>query len=255
MERHDGIVRITLNRPEVLNAMHTPLLRELKTCAEEIAHDPSLDVVILTGAGKAFCAGMDLKAIGEPPEPGEPDPALLIVEALHALENLPCPVIGAINGYAITGGLELALSCDILLASEKAVFGDTHAQFGLMPGGGNTQKLPRVLGMSRAKEILFASEYISAEEAHRLGMVSQVLPEDKLMEAAEALAERIGSADRETVRRMKFLVNRGAQLGLIAGLNLEAVEYYRFCTGGGREAVAERRQEIMERGRRRTSTT
>lgn len=252
LEKRERIATLTLNRPQVLNALNIPLLQELKVALEELERDEGTDVVILTGAGRAFTAGMDLKAIGQPPPPGEPDPLIVALDTFDTLENLTRPVIGAINGFAITGGLELALICDILIASEKAVFADTHAQVGVVPGGGNTQRLPRILGLSKAKQILFASDFISAQEAYRLGMVAQVVPEKELQETCMALARKIAANDQRTVRKMKWLINQGRKLNLGGGLTLERAEFLRFCQSRQPREVEQRRTGVMERGREET---
>jgi len=253
IERLDGIVKITLNRPEVLNALNTPLLTELKSALREVQTDPEADVVILTGAGRAFSAGMDLKALGRRPAPGEPDPLLLAVEVMDALQELDRPVIAAVNGYAITGGMELALACDIILASEKAILGDTHARVGIMPGGGNSQKLPRLVGAMKAKEILFASKFLSAQEALSLGLVNAVVPEEELENAALDLARRIRENDRNVVRRLKKLINQGMRLDLDKALMLERIEFMQCVQTRSPEELEARRGTILEKGRSQKS--
>lgn len=251
VEREDSVATITLNRPEVRNALNTPLLQELRHALEAIAGDDGVAVVILTGAGNSFCAGMDLKAIGAARAPGEPDPLLVAVDAFEVLEHLPQPVIAAINGPAITGGLELALACDILLAAQGAVLGDTHARVGVIPGGGNTQRLPRILGPSRAKELLFASDYMPAEEALRWGLVSRVVPAEALMDVARALARQIAANHPPTVRLMKSLINRGLRMDFGSGLALERAEFLRLLLGRQPSTVEVRRQMVVDTGRRR----
>lgn len=249
MERFDGIVRITLNRPEVLNALNSSLLGELKAALREVQMDPEADVVILMGAGRAFSAGIDLKEISRPPAQGEPDPLLLAVEVMDALQEMDRPVIAAVNGYAITGGLELALACDIIIASEKAVFGDTHARVGIMPGGGNSQKLPRLIGTMKAKEMLFASKFLSAQEALSLGLVNAVVPEGELEKAALDLARQIKENDRNIVRRLKKLINQGMKLDLDRALMLERIEFMHCAQHRSPEELERRRQVILEKGR------
>jgi enoyl-CoA hydratase len=251
VEREESVAIVTLNRPEVRNALNTPLLLEMRKTFEEIGQDEGVAVVILTGAGNSFCAGMDLKAIGAARGPGEPDPLLVAVEAFEALEKLPQPVIAAINGPAITGGLELALACDILIAAQGAVLGDTHARVGVIPGGGNTQCLPRILGPSRAKELLFASDYMPAEEALRWGLVSRVVPPEALMDVARALARQIAANHPPTVRLMKSLINRGLRLDFGSGLALERAEFLRLLLGRQPAAVEARRQLVVDTGRKR----
>jgi enoyl-CoA hydratase/carnithine racemase len=247
LEKKGNIARLTLNRSQALNALNVPLLQEMKAALEEISGDEEIDVVILTGAGRAFCAGMDLKALAEP---SEEDALALALEVFDALENLNRVVIAAVNGYALTGGLELALACDFIIASEKAVFGDTHARVGLIPGGGDSQKLPRILGMPKAKELLFTSEFISAEEAGKLGLANRVVPADKLEATCEEIAEKIVANDRAVVRKMKALVNQGSKMEFGAALLLEKVEFNRFRQKVTPEDIQRRMQVVMEKGRR-----
>ena len=249
LEKRDRVAWLTLNRPEVLNALDTPLLLALRAALEAIARDQEIDVVVLTGAGKAFCSGMDLKALGQPRKAGEPDALQVAVEVFDMLEALDRPVIGAINGYAITGGLELALACDLLVASENAVFGDTHARVGILPGGGDSQKLPRLVGLPRGKEMLFASRFVSAREAEAWGLVSRVVPAEKLQEAVAELAGKISANHQPTVRRLKALVNQGRRLDLGSALMLERLEFHRGLQARRPEEVEERRPKVLKMGR------
>ncbi|MFC2041181.1 enoyl-CoA hydratase/isomerase family protein [Chloroflexota bacterium] len=215
LEKKDGIAKITLNRPKAMNALSEELLSELVAALDDIEKDDSVNVVILTGAGRAFSAGRDLQGIVEGRE---------WVGGLRykALEDLSKPVIAAVNGYCFTGSFELAMCADIIIASENAVFGDTHARFGIVPGGGQTQRLPRQIGPKKAKELIFTSDMISAQEAERIGIVNKVVPADKLEEAAMEMAEKILKNIPETIRTVKRLVNKGIQTDLETGLKMEA---------------------------------
>ncbi|MFC1940165.1 enoyl-CoA hydratase/isomerase family protein [Chloroflexota bacterium] len=215
LEKKSGIAKITLNRPKAMNALSEELLSELVAALDDIEKDDSVNVVILTGAGRAFSAGRDLQGIVEGRE---------WVGGLRykALEDLSKPVIAAVNGYCFTGSFELAMCADIIIASENAVFGDTHARFGIVPGGGQTQRLPRQIGPKKAKELIFTSDMISAQEAERLGIVNKVVPADKLEEAAMEMAEKILKNIPETIRTVKRLVNKGIQTDLETGLKMEA---------------------------------
>lgn len=215
LEKKNGIATIVLNRPHVLNALNEALLSELMAALDDIEGDDSVNVVILTGAGAAFSAGRDLKGILK----GEERPG---GSRYRVLENLSKPVIAAVNGYCFTGALELVMCADIVIASENAVFADTHARFGVIPGGGQTQRLPRQIGSKKAKELLFTCDTISAKEAERLGIINRVVPAEKLSEAAEEIAEKILKNIPETVKAIKRLVNRGMQTDLQTGLNMEA---------------------------------
>jgi len=215
----EGIVKITLNRPHVLNAINDVLRRELIQALRDIQGDESVAVVILSGAGRAFCAGQDLKSPGD-----------LFFETAsaqrdnypqHLIPGLRVPVIAAVNGFAITAGLEVALACDIVIASESALFRDTHAQMGLLPAGGNTQRLPRLVGEKKAKEILFASEFFSAKEAEKMGMVNKSVPPERLEEEVMLLARKIASQPRDMIRQLKRVVNEGMGMDLSAAMEYE----------------------------------
>jgi enoyl-CoA hydratase len=214
LEKKDRIATITLNRPP-MNAVNEELLDELVAVCEDIESDDDVRVVILTGAGKAFSAGRELQGVLDGMEyPGGP--------RYRVLENLSKPVIAAVNGFCFTGSFELAMCADIIIASEKAVFGDTHARFGIVPGGGQTQRLARIVGPRKAKEILFTCQRISAEEAERLGIANKVVPHDKLEEEARTMAGQISENIPETLSIMKSLVNQSMSLDLETGLAQEA---------------------------------
>ena len=215
VRKEDGIATIVLNRPHALNALTEALLDDLVAALAEVEKDDTVQVVILTGAGKAFSAGRDLEGILEGRErPGG--------ARYKALEDLSKPVIAAVNGYCFTGSLELAVCADLIIASEDAVFADTHARFGITPGGGQTQRLPRLIGPRKAKELLFTCERISAREAERLGIVNKVVPRERLDEEAKEMAKKILKNIPETVSRMKRLINRGMETDLESGLRMEA---------------------------------
>ncbi len=218
LEKKNGIAKITLNRPQVLNAIDEELLSELVTALNEIEKDDSVQVVILTGAGRAFSAGRDLKGVLEGRE-------WVGGARYKALEDLSKPVIAAVNGHCFTGALELVMCADIVIASESAVFGDTHARFGIVSGGGQTQRLPRQIGVKKAKELLFTCEPISAREAQRIGIVNRVVPPEKLEEAAVEMAEKILRNIPETIRIIKALINKGMMTDLETGLKMEAAKH------------------------------
>lgn len=213
VEKKDGIATIVLNRPP-LNAVNEELLDELTAVCSNIEEDNSVNVVILTGAGRAFSAGRELSGILMGTEyPGGP--------RYRSLENLSKPVIAAVNGYCFTGSFELAMCADIIIASENAVFGDTHARFGVTPGGGQTQRLPRLVGSRKAKELLFTCEMISANEAERIGIVNKVVPPEELEEAAHDMAKKILKNIPETISTIKSLINKGMGASLEEGLQIE----------------------------------
>lgn len=214
LEKKEGIATIALNRPP-MNAVNEELLDELVAACEDIEKDHTIHVVILTGAGRAFSAGRDLPAVLAGAEyPGGP--------RYKVIENLSKPVIAAVNGFCFTGSFELAMCADIIIASEKAIFADTHARFGIVPGGGQTQRLPRLIGARKAKELLFTCKRITAEEAERLGIVNKVVPHDALEDEARKMAEQILENIPEVISTMKSLINQSMNLDLNAGLDREA---------------------------------
>ncbi len=218
LEKKKAIAKITLNRPEALNALDEELMSELVAALDEIDKDDGLRVVILTGAGRAFSAGRDMKQIlGERRRTGR--------SSYEALANSSKPVIAAVNGYCFTGAFEMVMCADIIIASESAVFCDTHARYGLIPGGGQTQRLPREIGPKKAKELMFTSDRISASEAERIGIVNKVVSPEKLEEAAMEMAEKIVNNDPKSLRVMKSLVNKGMQKDLETGLKMEMEAY------------------------------
>jgi enoyl-CoA hydratase len=209
LDVRDRIATITLNRPEVRNALSSELLRLLPKLMTSADGDPDVDVVILTGADPAFCAGLDLKELvatgGNLGSGGSEGSS----RSRGPFPKLAKPLIGAINGVAVTGGLELALNCDFLVASERAKFGDTHARVGVMPGWGMTVLLPQAIGVRRAREMSFTGNFIAADEALRLGLVNHVVPHDELLPFTRALATDIVGNDADAVHQIRatYLAN------------------------------------------------
>src|SRR5262245_8747517 len=178
IDRTDGVATLTLNRPRALNALSRELRHRLREAFVEVPHAGDVDVLILTGAGRAFCAGLDLKELGGETSSGGDTAATLgggDESLLDTMARCPLPIIGAINGFAITGGFELALGCDVLIASTEARFADTHARVGILPGWGLSQKLSRTIGIYRAKELSLTGNYLSAERAAAWGLVNRVV--------------------------------------------------------------------------------
>lgn len=217
-----GCVQLTLNRPQAKNALSQALRRDLVTTLDQLAADAQTRVLILTGAGDAFCAGLDLKELGQTQGADGlalQDPAL---NPIAALQRFPGAVIGAVNGVAITGGFELALACDVVLCSHGARFADTHARIGVMPFWGLSQKLSRVLGLYRAKELSLTGNFLSAETAERWGLVNRVLGADRLLPAAHQLAAEMLSVVPEMLVAYKRLIDDGFALPYQEGVALEA---------------------------------
>ena len=211
-EKNEGIGWITLNRPEAMNALTMEMINELKDAMAIAGKDEEVSVIVLTGAGKGFSAGMDLKALGNAKfENGGigsvyDNPCRAFITEMR---NVSKPVIGMINGACITGAMEIAVNCDILIASEKAKFGDTHARWGLRPSWGLSARFPWIVGIMKAKECSYTAKIFSAAEAEQMGFVSRVVSADKLKSEVVVLANAIMKNSREAVAAMKYLYNQG----------------------------------------------
>ncbi len=200
----ERIATITLNRPEARNALSAEVLRRLPKVLLQADADPQVDVLVLTGADPAFCAGLDLKELGSGVGGGSSrEEGHSALGGRGPMPRLTKPLIGAINGVAVTGGFELALNCDFLVASERAKFGDTHARVGVMPGWGLTVLLPQAIGVRRAREMSFTGNFIDAEEALRLGLVNHVVAHDDLLPVTRQLAADIAGNDQDGVRQIR----------------------------------------------------
>lgn len=244
---------ITLNRPEARNALNTQLMLDLAGALHDADHDDAVNVVVLTGADPAFCAGLDLKELGSTGQnlvgvgasaDGRPS------NPFSALWRMEKPVIGAVNGPAVTGGLEIALNCDFLIASERALFGDTHARVGALPGGGMTPLLPQAVGLRRAKEMSLTGNFVDADEALRLGLVNHVVPHEDLLATAQRLAADAAGNDQRTVRRLLHNYTAGSKMTLEECWRLEREEFGQWRVSV--EEVERRRAAIVERGRGQT---
>ena len=218
-EKRNNIGYITFNRPDVLNAISTQLLTELKQAIEEIAQDKDIRVVIITGAGRAFMAGADISQLVKmnPLEVNEWNHR--IVEYFGALEKLKQPVIAAINGFALGGGLEASLACDIRVAAENAKLGQPEVSLGIIPGGGGTPRLPRTVGTAKAMELLLTGDIIDAQEAYRIGLINKVVPEGEAVKAAEEIAARIIKRGPIATAMVKDAVVVGKDMPLDAAID------------------------------------
>ena len=217
-----GIATLTLNRPDALNAVSPASFVELRAHLDSIAEAvDTIGCVILRGAGRSFCAGNDLKAI----QAGERAPSPHFqAETLQAIEDLPQPVIAAVQGHCYTGGLELALACDLLIAAESARFADTHGKWGMTPTWGMTQRLPRRIGPLRAKELMLSGRPVDGREAAAIGLANRCVPDAELEAATLELAKQIVANSWHTLRADKKLVNQGQDFGLEQGLAYERRE-------------------------------
>jgi len=251
--RDDAVATVTLNRAQAMNALSKALRADLAAAMREVAADDGIRAIILTGAGeRAFTAGLDLKELGaDTSNLGAANATSADENPVRAIELCPQPVIGAINGVAITGGFEVALACDIRIASTNARFADTHARVGVMPGWGLSQKLSRLIGISRAKELSLTGNFLDAETACAWGLVNRVVAPADLLPAAQALARDIASADPAMVRAYKALIDDGHALPFGEAMALEAERSIAANRGVSADEVEARRLAVMERGRTR----
>ncbi|MBI3801798.1 MAG: enoyl-CoA hydratase [Deltaproteobacteria bacterium] len=253
IDKSEGIATLTLNRPEAMNALSRTLRTEIVQAFTSLQHDPEVGVIILTGAGRAFCAGMDLKELGSTNTTLNNDTVGGELDIIQAMTNFDRPIIGAINGFAITGGFELALACDVLIASTAAKFADTHARVGVMPGWGLSQKLPRIIGLYRAKELSLTGNFLSAEQAAAWGLVNRVVTPEELLPTCRALAKDMQSCVPEMLRNLKRVIDEGFAATLSEGLQIEHQAWQARVRQVTPEAIAERRNSIQQRGRRQSS--
>jgi len=239
LEKEDAIAVVTINRPKALNALNAATLSELDQVFTGLAADGTVSVVILTGAGeKAFVAGADIAFMQNLTALEAREFALLGQAVLNKIENLPQPVIAAVNGFALGGGCELAMACDIRLASETSRFGQPEVGLGVPPGFAGTQRLPRLVGKGRAKELLYSAEMIDAQEAYRIGLVNRVCPAADLLGTARTLARKIASRGQVAVRLTKSAVNQGLEMDVARAIAYEAEVFgLAFSTGDQREGM------------------
>jgi enoyl-CoA hydratase len=279
--KREGVATLTLNRPAKMNALSRELRAALSQAFTSLQADDEVGAVILTGAGRAFCAGLDLKELGgEVPDSAASERTATrsgaeaavagerseraatrsgaesavtdgdIVRAMHRFDR---PILGAVNGVAVTGGFELALACDVLVASTEARFADTHARVGILPGWGLSQKLPRLVGIHRAKELSFTGNYLSAQQAEAWGLVSRVVAPADLLATCAALARDMLSCDPRTLRAYKRLIDDGFGRSFREGLALETERSRAHVQEVSAEDIAQRRASIQARGRTQTA--
>jgi enoyl-CoA hydratase len=224
-----SIAYVTVNRPKVLNALNTPTWSDLKTAFEDARDDDAVRGVILTGAGdKAFIAGADISELAEVSAFEAEQSSRFGQEVLDLIENLGKPVIAAVNGFALGGGCETAMACTIRITVEAAKFGQPEVALGLVPGGGGTQRLPRLVGKGRALQLILSGEMITAQEAYRIGLVNEIVPAAALIQRAEAILTKIASNAPIAVKFALEAANKGMETGQSAGLLLEA-SYFGLC--------------------------
>ncbi|OBI80898.1 enoyl-CoA hydratase [Mycobacterium sp. E740] len=236
----DRVRTLTLNRPQARNALSAELRRRFYAALGDAQADDGVDVVILTGADPVFCAGLDLKELGDTTELPDISPKW---------PPMTKPVIGAINGAAVTGGLELALYCDILIASEQARFADTHARVGLLPTWGLSVRLPQKVGVGMARRMSLTGDYLSAEEALRAGLVTQVVPHAELLASARQVAASIVGNNQRAVRALLASYHRIDEAQTNEGLWIEAASAREWMRSASGDDIAANRDAVLQRGR------
>ena len=246
-EREGAVAVLTLNRPDSMNALSRGLRDALARAFRSLESDADIRVVVVTGEGRAFCAGYDLKELAEGGEGSSADSAASDLE--EAMAAFSGPIVGAVNGHAITGGFELALACDVLIASDRARFADTHARVGILPGWGLSQLLPRLIGASRAKEISFSGNFIDADQAMAWGLVNRVVPHEELLSHCLSLASDMASCIPEVLKSYKRLIDEGLRMPLGPALAMEKERAIASAAATRAGDVASRRGDVMARGR------
>lgn len=248
VDKSDGVATVTLNRPESHNALSRALRSRLLEALRDIAADPAVQAAIFTGAGdKAFSVGADLKEVeADPLRPEEVGVDCAVMQAFAALEK---PTIAAVNGYAVTGGFELAVNCDILVGSTRAAFADTHARVGIVPAWGLSQLLPLLVGPVRAKYLSFTGNYLEARTAKEWGLLLEVVSPAELLPYCRKLAAEIISCDQQTVREMRRAIDRGLRSTVEEGLRLEARYAKDSTLRFDPASFAARREAIIRRGK------
>lgn len=249
----DGIATITFNRPKALNALNAELLGELSSLLDSISQDEAIRVLILTGAGeKAFVAGADINELAKCNALQGKCFATRGQNAISKLQALNIPVIAAVNGYALGGGSEIALACDFIYASETAMFGLPEITLGIIPGFGGTQRLPRLVGINIAKEMILTGKMISAAEAREIGMVNKVVAAAELMNEVRKTARNIAQKGKVALRAAKQVINAGIEVDLAAGCRME-IDAFALCMASpdakeGTTAFLEKRKAVFKAG-------
>lgn len=248
IDRAGAVAVVTLNRPEALNALSIALEDAVKAAFVELIADPAIRAIVLTGAGRAFSVGVDLKELGS---------GAGLERVWHGPESLSGvmrasekPIIAAVNGYAVTGGFELALQCDFLIGSEDARFADTHARVGITPSWGLTQILPRLIGLNRARQMSLTGGYVGAEQALDWGILNEVTPADGLLSRAKALAAEIAETEQDAMTKIRALIAAGEGRPLDEALAGERAVFDAHLAGVSPEAVEARRVGVQARGKR-----
>ncbi|WP_439540620.1 enoyl-CoA hydratase [Sphingomonas sp.] len=252
IDQRNGYAVITLNRPDALNALSQPLVARLAEALEMLETDSRVRGLIVTGSGRAFCAGMDIKELQDPNGPLNRPGGLWadgLLNPILRLRHFSKPTIAAVNGAAVTGGFELALACDLIVASSTARFADTHARVGIIPGGGLSQHLSRVIGIHRAKELHLTGNFLSAEQADRWGLVNRVVAPEELLPVSESLMRDMLGIEQAMLVSYKRLIDGGYAMGFGAALAEEARTAKVEANRNRAEDVARGEVALLDRGR------
>ena len=252
-EVSNDVARLTLNRPEARNALNRQLRGELATAFRELRDE--VRVVILTGAGTSFCAGFDLAELASGAAGGNAAEAGSDIssELIPAIANFPGPIIAAVNGPAVTAGFELALACDMIIASTEASFGDTHVRVGILPGWGLSQRLPRLIGINRAKELSYTGNFLDAEKAERWGLVNRVVAAEDLVRVATGLARDMLSADSHALPAYKQLIDSGYAMNFAEATRHEAAVALASAARLNADTAAQRKKQLQQRREEQTT--
>lgn len=251
VEKRDGFATVTLNRPEKMNALSLELRRAIADTFRMLEEDGEVSVVIVTGAGKAFCAGLDLKELGSgDAEVGRPDDSGS--DPARAIAGFSGPIIGAVNGVAVTGGFELALACDVLVASTRARFADTHGRIGLAPAWGLSQRLPRLIGLARAKEVSLTGNFVDAQTAERWGLINRVVEPDELLPICRRMAADMLSMVPSFLPFYKRLLDTGYGMNFDDAMAYEACEARDHNDKVSATEIEALRASVMRRGKQQT---
>ena len=259
LEKRDATALITLNRPEAMNAISKALRKDFIAAFENCIEDTSIRVVVITGNGKAFSAGFDLKELSEASPSADSDAYKqnsndtaadkVTNDMARVIERFKGPVIAAVNGHAVTGGFELALACDVIVASENARFADTHARVGILAGWGLSQRLPRLIGISRAKELSFTGNPLFADKAYEWGLVNHVVPADELVDFALAMAKDMSACVPHVLEQYKTLIDDGFSMHFNEAMEYEERTAIESAKQASAHMIAARRKKVIERGR------
>ncbi len=239
VEIEDSVALIKIDRPDALNAINTATLQELGDCFKSLSQNEKVKVIILTGEGKAFVAGGDISEMMKKNPIEAREFAHRGHQLLASIENMEKPVIAAVNGFALGGGCELCMACDLRIASDKASLGQPEVKLGLIPGWAGTQRLPRLVGPAKAKELIFTGESIDAETALRIGLVNRVVPHEELLQVSKAVAKKIAAMGPTATKLAKTCINRSMESDMYTGTTYEAEAFgICFSTGEPKEGIS-----------------